>query len=340
MRPTTKDLAEAAQVSLATVDRVLNARPGVNEATVRRVTDAIERIGFQRNLAAANLARQRHYRFLFLLPQTGDAFLHQITDRIAEANRAFASDMVSLQARHLDTNDPHVLAKTLGALDPADVDGVAIMAPEAPQVRDAMARLAARGIHAVPFLSGQPAGGEADFVGIDNRAAGATAAHLMGRFIGPRAGHVLVIAETIKARDSLERRWGFDGILGSRFPALSALPTVETYGDAARTGRTLANALTSHPDILGVYVMSAEARLPLEALAAAAPVGRHVTIAHERTPFTEAALLTDRVDAIIAQNPGHLVRSALRILRARTDRREPLASQEKIRIEILLKENL
>jgi LacI family transcriptional regulator len=51
-------------------------------------------------------------------------------------------------------------------------------------------------------------------------------------------------------------------------------------------------------------------------------------------------LRSDQVDALITQDPGHLVRSAIRILRARRDRREILASQEKIRIEVLIKENL
>ena len=40
MRPTTKDLAKAAGVSLATVDRVLNRRPGVRKETVDAVTAA------------------------------------------------------------------------------------------------------------------------------------------------------------------------------------------------------------------------------------------------------------------------------------------------------------
>jgi LacI family transcriptional regulator len=59
-----------------------------------------------------------------------------------------------------------------------------------------------------------------------------------------------------------------------------------------------------------------------------------------RTPFSEQSLRHDDIDAIIAQDPGHAVRSAIRILRARSDMREPIASQEKIRIEILLKENI
>ena len=69
-------------------------------------------------------------------------------------------------------------------------------------------------------------------------------------------------------------------------------------------------------------------------------LGNPIIVAHERTPFTEGALLANRIDALITQDPGHLVRSAIRILRARCDRRDIIASQEKIRIEILIRENL
>ncbi|MCA0846250.1 type 1 periplasmic-binding domain-containing protein [Salipiger thiooxidans] len=57
-------------------------------------------------------------------------------------------------------------------------------------------------------------------------------------------------------------------------------------------------------------------------------------IAHERTDYTKERLSSGVLDAVIAKNPGHLVRSAIRVLRARSERREPLASQERIRIEI------
>ena len=63
-------------------------------------------------------------------------------------------------------------------------------------------------------------------------------------------------------------------------------------------------------------------------------------IAHERTGFTEEALRSGALDAIIAQDPGHLVRSAIRRLRAACEGRRPIASQEAIRIEVLLRDNL
>ena len=56
-RPTIHDVAREAGVSLSTVDRVLNERDGVRQNTKTRVQEAIDKLGFQRNLAAANLSR-------------------------------------------------------------------------------------------------------------------------------------------------------------------------------------------------------------------------------------------------------------------------------------------
>ena len=46
------------------------------------------------------------------------------------------------------------------------------------------------------------------------------------------------------------------------------------------------------------------------------------------------------MDAVIAQDVRHMVRSSIRILRARADGLETIASQERIRIEIILRENM
>ncbi len=339
MRPTTKDLAKEAGVSLATVDRVLNDRTGVRGDTVKRVSEAIEKIGFIRNISAANLARSKSYRFLFLLPRTGDQFLFELLARIGEVNAAFGSEAMRAEVAQIHESDPHQIANFLEALDPDTVDGVALMAPESPQVRDAKLRLERRGIETVAFISGQITSDE-DFVGIDNHAAGATAGRLMGRFSERRPGKVLVIAETMHSRDSLERRLGFDEVVNADYPDLTVLPSLETRGEAERTDQIIRSTFARNPDIRGVYILSSEARVPLQTVTQLTKAGQSLVIAHERTPFTEAALLSRQIDALITQDPGHLVRSAVRILRARCDRREILASQEKIRIEILFAENL
>lgn len=338
-RPTTKDLARVAGVSRATVDRVLNGREGVKSETVEKVTAAIRELGFVRNLSAANLAKSKSYRFIFVLPRSGDQFLDEILRHIHEAGEVFASDMIWAEVQPIDENDPHQIAAFLATLSPGDVDGVAIMAPETPQLRDAMTRLGERGVCALPFISNQALSGD-NLVGIDNRATGKTAATLMGRFIHAPRGQILVIAESMQSRDSLERRLGFDQVINDSFSHLTTLPSLETYGSADRAERVITAATKRNPDIVGVYVMSSEARIPLEVLEKADLPQQIVSIAHERTPFTEAALRNGSIDALITQDPGHLVRSAIRRLRALSDNLTTSTSQEKIRIEVLIATNI
>lgn len=340
MRPTTKDLAKAAGVSLATVDRVLNGRQGVRQKTVEAVHEAIERIGFVRNQFAANLARQRLYRFVFLLPEHGDDFLASVVEKIDEAQAAFASDGILISYQRVLQTDPHRTADILSNINEKETDGVAIMAPESPQVRDATLRIAERGISVVRFVSGQHGKHPFDFVGIDNRAAGATAGRLLGRFADGRAGKILVVAETMNSLDSVERRLGFDAVIGQGFQNLVSLPTLETHGSAARTREVIKNAYHHHSDIVAAYVLASEGRVPLQAISEFSDPFQQVIVAHERTCAVEEMLEAGTLDATIAQNPGHLVRSAVRLLKARSDGREPLASQELVRIEILIKENL
>ena len=68
MRPTAKDIAEAAGVSLATVDRVLNDRPSVSSRSRKKVQQAIDEMGYVRNLAAVNLAKNRNIFVSLYLP--------------------------------------------------------------------------------------------------------------------------------------------------------------------------------------------------------------------------------------------------------------------------------
>ena len=321
MRPTTKNLAVAAGVSLATVDRVLNDRPGVKQNMIDRVSEVIRKIDFERNISAANLAKQKTYKFLFVFPESGDEFLDELVSKIEEFRRAFAAEMITSDIQRVDVSDLHKLAKYLATLSVEEFEGVALLAPETPPVRDAVARLAERGIKAVSFLSGRPQYSEIDCVGIDNHAAGATSARLMGRFVGAQSGKIMVVTETMQARDSIERRLGFDELMNRDYPQLHPLSSLEIHGNPNRTQQVIANAFANNPDIVGAYVLSSEAKTPVKSIMDKEGASEVVCIAHERTPFTESALKTDHLDAIIAQNFRHLVRNAIRILRARSDGR-------------------
>lgn len=334
-KPTINDIARTAGVSLATVDRVLNARPGVRAATVAKVQQAIETLGYVRDAAAANLARRRVYKLLFVLPDNANEFVLSLRDEVAGQAGALRHERTHMQVEYVPPFDGAAVVALLDTLDPAETHGVALFGPDTADVQAAVVRAEERGIAVVALVADLP--GAVPFVGIDNRAAGRTAGRLMARFIGGR-GKVAVITGSHKARDHVDRRAGFDAVLAD-FPQVEVVETLEGQDDPEQIARALPDVLARHPETSGLYSAAGGNQGVVESLN---QLGRSdlVVVGHELTPLNRAALESGVFDALISQNTGHLVRSAVRRLRAAVDGTALNAQQEHIRIDIYLKENL
>jgi LacI family transcriptional regulator len=339
-RPTVNDIAKAAGVSLATVDRVINARPGVREKTVARVNAAIEQLGYIRDVTAANLARQRRYRLVFVLPDAPALFVETLRDAIGEATTNSITERTDVRILIFPNDNPHALVRSLRELGANDTDGVAIFAPETPHVRDAIARLKADGVPIVALVSDLPNTERDHFVGVDNVAAGRTAGFLMGKFIGNTGGSVMVLVSSMQARDNVERRLGFDQVMAESFPGIEVLPSLENHDDENLTARIVSDVLQNRRDITGIYSVGHGSQALVNVLRGHERRHDITLIGHELTEVTRDALRENLMDAVISQNVGHIVRSALRVLRAKSDGLDIVQSQERIRIEIVVRENL
>lgn len=64
-----KDIAQMADVSVGTVDRVLHGRSGVSEASRKRVEEILKQLDYQPNMYASALASNKQYTYACLLPQ-------------------------------------------------------------------------------------------------------------------------------------------------------------------------------------------------------------------------------------------------------------------------------
>ncbi len=83
-RPTIKDVAALAGVSIKTVSRVINSEPRVSPATTQAVRAAITELGFRRN-DGARILRQGYSATLGLvLEDFGDPFYSVLTDAVAQ----------------------------------------------------------------------------------------------------------------------------------------------------------------------------------------------------------------------------------------------------------------
>lgn len=340
MRPTVHDIAEAAGVSLATVDRVLNRRSGVRPQMIGRVEEAVFRLGYVRDTAAANLAKRRVHRFVFLLPRGANPFMRAIEAELDHARERAVADRLDVVVEAVPAFDGEALATALDRIDPAAVSGVALVAVETPAVAGAIDRLTGSGVPVVTLVSDLPASGRVHFAGIDNVAAGRTAASLLGRFVGDRSGQVAVLAGSMLVRDHVERYRGFCEVMAQDFPDLDILPALEGRDDPVLASRLVAGSLARNAKVVGLYSLGAGNSGLLDSLAVPRQGGRLAVVAHELDDWSRAALRRGIFDAVIAQDPGHQIRSAIRVLRARADNATIVPDQERIRIEIYLRHNL
>ncbi|MCR9215041.1 MAG: LacI family DNA-binding transcriptional regulator [Proteobacteria bacterium] len=340
LKPTVNDIARVAGVSLATVDRVLNDRPGVRSITIERVHRAIQDLGYVRDTAAANLARGRVYRFHFLLPESENEFVASLENQITELSKVLSFERTQLSFELVPAFDPQAMAQILTRMDPEEVDGVAIFGPETPSVRDAIDQIKKRGVSVVALVSDLPSSERDYFVGIDNIAAGRTAGQLMGHFLPSGPNKVLVITGSMLARDHLERRLGFDQVITESFDQVEVLPSIEGRDDPDLLESLLPGAFEMTPDITGIYSSAAGNAGLINFLRQNNLDHKIIVVGHELTPLSRNALEHDTFNAIISQDTGHLIRSTVRVLRAKSDSLPINLPQERIRIDVYLKENM
>jgi LacI family transcriptional regulator len=336
---TIHDVARTAGVSAATVDRVLNRRAGVKAATIDRVESAIRQLNYQPDRLAARLARSREYRFCFVLPTGNNSFMVTLGEEVRATAERMTSERVSIDMLLTDVFDGNILAATLDSIGDM-YDGVAVVALDHPSVREAINALAQRGVTVVTLVSDVPGSKREHYAGIDNSSAGRTAASLMGKFLGPRQGEVGLIAGSLALRDHIERQFGFEQIMAHEYPHLKILPVREARDDWQRVEDVTTHLLHEHPGLIGIYNAGGGTRGIIAALEKEEGDRKIVFIAHELTDHARKALIKGTIDAIINQDAGHEVRSAVRVLMAKADNAPLIAAQERIRIDIFLRDNL
>lgn len=336
---TMKDVAEHAGVSIATVDRVLHQREGVSRRAKQRVKEAIHELGYHQLPVSLSRSLRGRLRFLFLLPKLETGFVNQMVDGIRSAPSAVSDVDILIEIKRVHMLDGAEIIDALNQVTSDTYDGVGLFAFDAPGVRAAIDETVARGIPVTTLVSDIPSSKRLRYVGIDNMAAGRTAGRLMGKFLRGISGEIGIITGNLHIRDHVERQMGFRQILGGDYRNLKLLPTIEGDSYAARNRAIALELLHDHPRLAGLYAIGGGNSGIISALHDLKPVQRPVVILHELTRETRKALGDGLVDAVIAQETGHMARSAVRHLTAAALGDQPNPEQEHIRIDIFLAEN-
>ena len=319
--PTLSDVAHAAGVSYATADRVINNRGNVAQKSIVKVHEAVAQLGYVRNVAAANLSRQRVYRLAFLIPEGCKAFFSTIRDHIEHTADHLSVDHVTAQVIEVSAFSVEGLQDSISDLATKDVDGVAIVGLQSELLEQPLADLRARGVAVIGFVSDLPPAFRSAYIGIDNAVAGRTAARMTGVAHGGRAGAIQTFVGTMDARDHVERLDGFRDVIATDFRHLTMLEPILTKDDPSVLHAATSATLAKRPDVTALYNVGA-GNSGLIAAIGGAQAPRPFCVVHELVAHSRLALLQGHIDLVIDQRPDVEVNRAFAALRALIDGRD------------------
>ncbi|KGX91062.1 LacI family transcriptional regulator [Pontibacillus halophilus JSM 076056 = DSM 19796] len=250
MNPTIQDVANKANVSIATVSRVLNDLPGYSEKTKQKVLQAIEDLGYQPNAIARGLVNRKTGTIGVLFPSVSGLLSAEVLHGIeAQASEEGHSVIVC----NTEADEDKTL-KYIQLLSEKRVDGLVFVSEE---VTDVYYKALSRMGVPVVLVSTQSFQYPLPYVKVDDRHAAYTATrHLI------QAGHTQLGMISGNEKDliaGIPRMEGFkQAIMEAGLPFQESQIEKQlsfTYEAGQEGFKTL---LTRHPEMTAVFAASDE----------------------------------------------------------------------------------
>lgn len=298
------DVVAQSGLSRATVDRVLHSRSGVRAESVAQVERAIDELDRQQALVHLSHAP----RILDFVIQAPDRFIAAFRTAIELELETFHPALLRARFHIQERSDIPAVVGVLGEIRARGSAGVVLKAPDHPLVAEAVARLQVAGIPTMTFATDLTDAPRAAYVGVDNRAAGATAAYLTTQ-VDTDVQAVLVTVSNSSFLGESERLQGFTDALARIKPDCKIVEVADTDGLDESVLISARRALIEHPDITAVYSSSGGNR---GAVAALHELGRRarVFVAHDLDEENVALLRTGEVTFILHHDLRSDVRRA------------------------------
>ena len=300
-----REIAQQSGLSEATVDRVLNERPGVRENTRAEVTQAIADLDKQR----AQL-RLNGRRFLIdVVMQTPQRFSDAFRAAVEAELAAFVPAMLRARFHLWELGSAEQTADVLSRIRGSH--GVVLKAQDDPWVVEAVNRLVGAGVPVVTYTTDVPTSARCDYVGIDNHGAGVTAAYLMDQWLGASSSGVLITLSRTMFRGEGEREVGFRSALRGSGRVL--VEVSDSDGIDETNERLVLAALERHPSIEAVYSPGGG---NIATVAAFEKLGRvcRVFVAHDLDADNRRLLRDGRISVVLHNDLRADARLAMRLI--------------------------
>lgn len=298
-RPTIADVALAAGVSVATVDRVLNGRLPVREETSKKVFSAAEKIGFH----GTNIIRQRmladlpSYNLGFILRKERHAFYQAFAAELEAAALAVKDRRLQVQIQYARSGEPAELAGLILGMR-GKVHAVGATGPDHHDVTAAVSALKEKGIPTFSLLSDLAQGVREVYLGTNNMKVGRTAAWMVSK-LSRTPGKVLLLLGGHRFHGHFLRETGFRSYMREYAPEFEVMDALVNLETRRLTYELLMETLSRHEDLVGLYCTGGGMEGAIEALKEANRGERLVCLVNELTPESRQALLERRLAGVL-----------------------------------------
>ena len=123
MNVTIYDVAREANVSMATVSRVVNGNPNVKPTTRKKVLEAIDRLGYRPNAVARGLASKKTTTVGVIIPDISNTFYAELARGIEDIATMYKYNIILSNSDQNKEKEFHLLNTMLGK----QVDGIVFM---------------------------------------------------------------------------------------------------------------------------------------------------------------------------------------------------------------------
>ncbi len=335
-----RDIAELAGVGPATVDRVLNRRAPVRQATAERVLAAAEELNYH----AARLIKHRVRELApvrklgFILQKRQKWFYQSLATSIREAAAMCPEIRAEVDIRFVEVLSPDALASTLIELS-VESDAVAMVSIDHPRITEAIARCADGSVPVFALLSQLSAPQISGYVGIDSRKAGRTAGWFMAHPAGDRH-EVGLLVGSHRYLGHEAQELGFRGYMREYSPRTRLHDSLIFLDDGEIAYEATAEILSRNPRLSGLYHCGGGVSGATRALRESGRERDIFYICHGRSPCACQGLLDGIVDLIIASPVEVLARQVTQSMALCLTGRKQELSRVPLDFQLIISENL
>ena len=299
-RPTIPDLAEAAGVSVSTVNRVINNAASVRAPTQERVRQAAQEIGFYGLGAIEHAVKvsQVTHKLGVLLQHRGRKFYSDLGEAIVSEAESYSGANINLTLEFLEDLSPEKVAKHIISLGER-VSALAIVAPQHPLVADAIDTVLSQNIPVVSLIGPLSASGNISFVGLDNWKVGRTAAWAIEKMVH-QPGKIGILVGSHRLRNQEMNESGFRSYFREHNSAFTILEPLATYESAAVAREHVEKLLTEHPDLCGLFISGGGVTGAIAGLRSTPKRDDFVAVGYELFEDTRAALIDGTLSFVIS----------------------------------------